>query len=73
MIVPNKFTTLDNSLLAKLPKILTKLTEETSVKELYSQLASSFEDPSEFILTLDVLFVLGRITIDTEKKVVTQC
>lgn len=73
MITPNKFTTLDRSLLAKVPKILVSLNDEPSLEELYGEIADSFEDPGEFILALDVLFVLGRVTIDHEKKAVILC
>ena len=73
MIVPNKFTTLDDSLLAKGPKILAALGKGISLEELYTRLAASFEDPGEFVLTMDVLFVLGRIEIDTERRVVVTC
>lgn len=73
MIVPTKFTTLDHSLLGKAPQILKKLTDELSLEELYFEIADSFEDPSEFILTLDLLFVLGRISVDPERKVVKPC
>ena len=73
MIVPNKFTTLDHSLLAKAPKILMKLPNEVSIESLYEDLTDTFEDPGEFILTLDLLFVLGQIAVDPEKKVVTRC
>lgn len=73
MIVPNKFTTLDRSVLAKGPKILAALAEGVSLEELYAKLAASFEDPGEFVLAMDVLFVLGRIEIDAERKVVVTC
>jgi len=73
MIVPNKFTTLDRSLLAKGPKILETLKEALSLEELYTKLAASFEDPGEFVLAMDVLFVLGRIEIDANRKVVVSC
>jgi len=71
MIVPSKFTTLDRTLLAKAPKVLGELTDDTSIEKLFEQCEDSFEDPGEFILTLDVLFVLGRIRIDVERGIVT--
>lgn len=66
MIVPNKFTSFDNSIISRLPRVLAVLTREISVYDLYKETESSFEDVGEFIIALDALFVLGRIELDNK-------
>ncbi|EDL59528.1 ABC-three component system middle component 7 [Gimesia maris] len=73
MIVPNKFTSLDQSLLSQLPSILEKLENEVTVYELYQKTQKDFEDIGEFILALDSLFVLGRIELDVDKESIKTC
>ena len=73
MIVPNKFTTLDQSLLALMPCLLKEISEEISITELFENLSGLFEDVEEFTLVLDMLFVLGRVEINTLRKTVKPC
>ena len=70
MIVPNKFIPLDRSLLSKLDCLLDTDVEEISVSELSHATRRKFTDIGEFILALDVLFVLGKIEIDKDKEVI---
>lgn len=65
MIVPNKFVSLDQSLISKLPKLLSSLDSERSVLDLYFENQHGFEDVGEFLIALDVLYVLGRIELDS--------
>lgn len=64
MIVPNKFTSLDQSLISKLPILLAGLETDRSVLELYESKQHGFEDVGEFLVALNVLYVLGRIEFD---------
>lgn len=64
MIVPNKTIPYNVSLLPKLPIILSQLCTPTTPVELYHKLRSNFDNLSQFLLTLDVLYVLGKITFD---------
>lgn len=73
MIVPNKFTPLDESILGKLPVIMDVLEECSSVHELYKQLESSFEDIGQFLYALDALFVLGAVELDPETEKLSKC
>ncbi|WP_417382884.1 ABC-three component system middle component 7 [Gimesia sp.] len=73
MIVPNKFTSLDQSLLSQLPLILEELENEVTVYDLYRKTQKNFEDIGEFILALDSLFVLGRIELDVDKESIKAC
>lgn len=64
MIVPNKTIPYNVSLLSKLPIILRRLRIPAHPVELYHELQSNFDDLSQFLLTLDVLYVLGKISFD---------
>lgn len=62
MIIPNKVTPYKRSIISKVPIVLKSLqqSEKTPVK-LWEEGQSQFEDINEFILTLDVAFVLGVV------------
>ena len=64
MIVPNKAISYENSLLSKLPKVLHAFEEgENSVVDLYLKTRSEFADLTQFMIALDMLFILERIEI----------
>jgi hypothetical protein len=73
MIVPNKFISLDQSLIAKLPILLSVLKDTKLVLEIYETSEHRFEDVGEFLLALDVLFVLGRIKLDSVTGTLQLC
>jgi len=70
MITPNKFTTLDQSILSKTRFLLIDGRKDISLSELKKLTLNKFTDVGEFILALDVLFVLEKIELDNEKGVV---
>ena len=71
MITPNKVVSLDESILGHLCWILDEGPESCDVAALFDEVCHRFESLDQFILTLDVLYVLGRIQIDfSEKRVV---
>lgn len=73
MIVPNKFTSLDQSLIVKLPMLLADLKTDRSVLELYESTQHGFEDVGEFLIALDALYVLGRIELNSDSGALQQC
>lgn len=69
MIIPNKVTSYKESIISKLPIILEKLIEkETNIQNLYFEVEKDFLDINEYILALDVLFVLDSIGLDEGKR-----
>jgi len=64
MITPNKFIDLDASILGKLDVILDEYPDEMAVRELYRQVGQKFDSADEFLLAIDVLFILGRVSVD---------
>lgn len=70
MIYPNKNIRVEDSIIYKMLSILELQSNlEMSIHELYSKIKNKFANTDEFILSLDVLFVLDMIEIDfiTEK------
>ncbi|MGP4068375.1 ABC-three component system middle component 7 [Halobacillus sp. B29] len=72
MLVPNKVIRYDESIISKMTVILENLTHhEESIKELFFNTQSHFDEIDEFIYSLDVLFLLDAITVDFNKGVVS--
>lgn len=66
MIAPNKFTSLDKTILGKLSHLILEDVEEISLAELRDLRLRKFTDIGEFILALDALFILGRIEMNEQ-------
>lgn len=66
MITPNKFTSLDGTILGKLSHLMLEDVEEISLSELRDLRLRKFTDIGEFILALDALFILGRIEMNEQ-------
>jgi ABC-three component (ABC-3C) system Middle Component 7 len=73
MIVPNKFISFDKSVLSKLHLVLDADFEYISISELFLKTSKYFEDVSEFIFSLDVLYVLGKIEFDRKTGILKKC
>ena len=71
MILPNKLISFHDCILGKTVYILNELGKTScSATELYKRVVKHFDDLNEFIIALDVLFVLERIEIDEELQVI---
>jgi hypothetical protein len=70
MSFPSKFTSFDNSIFAKLSFLIMDDVEMISLSDLIHARLDKFEDISEFMLALDVLYVLEKIELDEDKAVV---
>lgn len=64
MITPNKFIALDESILSKLEIVLDEQIDEMGIRELYRAVMHRFDTADQFLLALDVLYVLGRVDVD---------
>jgi len=71
MSFPSKFTRFDNSILAKICFLIDDELEHITLAELIKLRLSKFSDVSEFMLALDILYVLGKIDLDTNQRVIT--
>lgn len=70
MIVPNKVISLDESALSRAGAILRQGDRPISVKKLYEEVASSFESIDQFLVALDILYLLERIDLDPTGRMV---
>lgn len=71
MLVPSKFTRLEESTLFKMRKILIGKSQGETVQEVYRRTEGVFQEPTEFLHALDVLFVLGVLNIEEETGLIT--
>ena len=70
MSFPSKFTNFDKSILAKISVLLLDDVDAITLSELIDTKLDKFEDISELMFALDVLFVLGKIELDEDNGVV---
>lgn len=71
MISPNKVVMLKDSALGKAIFILSEGSAPIAVSALYQRVAKNFDSIDQFLLTLDLLFVLERIDIDRGTRMIT--
>ena len=70
MSFPNKFTSFDKSILAKISMLILEEVDSISLSELIQMRLGKFEDISEFMLALDVLYVLGKIELEESEGMI---
>lgn len=71
MILPNKLISFQDCILSKTVYILEEISDsDFSVIRLYEQVEIHFEDISEYMLALDVLYVLGKIKYNEELQTI---
>lgn len=70
MSFPSKFTSFDNSILAKIGFLIMEEIDVISLSDLMDSRLDKFEDISEFMLALDVLYVLGKIELEEDAGVI---
>lgn len=71
MITPNKVVSIPNSIIGRMVHILKANPASDSLVDLYRSAEAQFDSIDEFILALDVLYVLGRLDVDTATGMVT--
>lgn len=65
MIYPNKHIRIEDSIIYKMIAILEIHNDsEMNIHDLYSKTKNKFSNTDEFILSLDVLYVLDMIEVD---------
>jgi len=64
MITPNKVVPLSASVLGQLTHVLKAGPGPIRLVDLFQQVGDKFESIDQFLLALDVLFLLDRLTVD---------
>ncbi|HDR7601961.1 ABC-three component system middle component 7 [Bacillus mycoides] len=68
MIVPNKVIRFNESIMGKMIILLKELSvKDIRVEELYVNNQEHFDEIDEFIIALDVLYILEAIQVDFDK------
>lgn len=70
MITPNKVVTLENSALGLVSVILEEGPGPIDLMKLYHIVSKSFESIDQFLLAIDLLYVLSRIEIDFQTRTI---
>lgn len=70
MLVPSKFTRLEESTIFKMKCIMANKTEQESVHDAYLRTKEFFCDASEFLHALDVLYALGLLNIRDDSELI---
>jgi hypothetical protein len=69
MIYPNKNIRFQESIICKMISVLENRTKSiVNIHELYRETKSVFKNTDEFIVSLDVLYVLDMINVDFENE-----
>lgn len=71
MLVPTKFTSLEESTIFKMRAILEKKIHGETISDAMTRTAKNFQDASEFLHALDVLYVLKIIDIDITTGIIS--
>ncbi len=71
MIYPNKHIRIEESIIFKMTTILVSHDDpEINIHELFLKTQKNFNNMDEFILSLDVLYILDMIEIDFSHEIV---
>ncbi|MBB1610855.1 hypothetical protein A9978_00230 [Pseudomonas sp. UMC65] len=70
MLVPTKFTTLEESTIFKMRAILEDKQDSETILDLLARTKDSFQDVSEFLHAIDILYVLGVLNVETSTGVI---
>lgn len=70
MLVPTKFTTLEESTIFKMHVILKYKQDGETIPDLLTRTLDYFQDASEFLHAVDILYVLGALDVEASTGVV---
>jgi hypothetical protein len=70
MLVPTKFTTLEESTIFKMRTILENKRDGETIPDLLFRTLGDFQDASEFLCAVDILYVLGALDVEAVTGVI---
>lgn len=71
MITPSKLTSLDDSILSKLEPVLRAVSGDIPIRDLYHQVAAKFSSVEEFMLAVDILYIVGKVDVRMPDAVIS--
>lgn len=69
MIVPNKSIPLKDSIIYKMLVVLEEKFDVIDLIDLYDRVSVSFSNLDEFVYSLDVLYILGKIELIEGRRI----
>lgn len=69
MIFPDKFTPFDKSIVSKVSYLMMDKGTQISLRQLRDLTSKHFDDATEFILAVDILFLLEVVEFDNETEI----
>jgi hypothetical protein len=69
-LFPEKFVPFSHSTLSHFARVLAAVEKPIPVAELFANTSKQFSGPSEFMYTIDALYVLGALDIDLNTRMV---
>jgi hypothetical protein len=70
MLVPTKFTTLEESTIFKMRTILEHKRDGETIPDLLARTLRDFQDASEFLCAVDILYVIGALDVESSTGVI---
>lgn len=70
MIMPNKIISINESCIYRAALLIPKIDDGISVVELYRKEKKMFDDMSDYIDVLNLLYVLGKVDLDESNGVI---
>lgn len=70
MLVPTKFTKLEESTIFKMTCIFADKKDNETVLDVFSRTKNCFDDASEFLHALDILFVLHLLDVENDSGLI---
>lgn len=64
---PSKVVSVRDSILWKLPDLEETIGDSINILDLYSKIINLFDDINDFLISLDILYLLEKIEIDYEE------
>lgn len=71
MITPNKVVTLEASALGLIGFVMEQGPAQIGLTQLYARVSKHFSSVDQFLLAIDLLFILGRIEVDFTTRTVS--
>ncbi|AOM42649.1 ABC-three component system middle component 7 [Xenorhabdus hominickii] len=73
MITPSKSISIQDSILFKMTTILEAEFDEIKITDLHKKILNKFSSLDEFIYSLDLLFILEKITLNPDNGTIIKC
>lgn len=71
MITPSKFVPIEESILFKSTYLLEELMGDIEITELYELTKDKFDSIEDFILSIDLLYIMNKVQVNLETGIIS--